>query len=44
MLSVQQTIDENRDEFLARLMEAGWSKSDALKEWNDIQADEEGEV
>lgn len=37
-----QTYEENRDEFIARLMMAGWPKEEAAAEWYKIQNDEEG--
>ncbi len=39
MLSHHQSEEDNRLEFIARLMEAGWSKQEAIEEWDQIQAD-----
>jgi hypothetical protein len=44
MMTNDQTYTADRDEFIARLMSAGWTKADALKEWNEVQGDEEGEL
>ena len=40
MLSFDQTEDENRKEFIARLMEAGWTRKEAIKEYERIQNEE----
>lgn len=38
------TADDNREAFIARLVEAGWSREDAEEEWENIQDDEEGKL
>ena len=32
----------SREQFIARLIRAGWEKWEAEQEWRDIQNDEEG--
>ena len=36
-MSFYQTEDENYAAFIARLIEAGWSKDEAILEWQRIQ-------
>lgn len=38
------TASDNKQEFILRLMDAGWSRKEAEAEWNEIQSDEEGEL
>ena len=38
------TSDNNKDAFIQRLIEVGWSRQEAEKEWNNIQEDEEGQI
>ncbi len=35
-------LELDREEFIARLIEAGWRREEAEREWDDIQSDEEG--
>lgn len=42
-MSLENLMELSKDQLIARLMEAGWSKADAEKEWEEIQADTEGE-
>lgn len=41
MLSFEQTAKDNKRRFVKRLMEAGWTKQQASKEYERIQQDEE---
>ncbi len=34
----------SKQEFIQRLIEAGWTKNEATKEWNNIQNDEENDL
>lgn len=36
--------ENNKNSFISRLMQAGWPKKEAIKEWEDIQKDEEGDL
>lgn len=40
-LSFAQTEDENRKEFIARLVQAGWKRRDAVQEWERIQGEDD---
>jgi hypothetical protein len=37
----EQSYEQNRTEFIARLLEAGWSKADAESEWLETATDDE---
>lgn len=39
MMSVDQSEDENRKEFVARLIAAGWTRKEALAEYERATAD-----
>lgn len=41
MMTFDQSEIENRVEFIARLMTAGWTLGEAVEEWNNVQTDEE---
>lgn len=40
MLTYEQTEEENKREFIERLLEAGWTKEEAEAEWLQIQTGE----
>ena len=44
MMTFDQGYEDNKREFIARLVLAGWTESDALVEWNRIQGEVEGEL
>lgn len=39
-----QNFEQNRTEFINRLVAAGWTIEEAIAEWNSIQEDEEGNL
>jgi hypothetical protein len=43
MMTHQKTFEKNKTEFIARLLAAGWTKREALEEWDRIQDDEESD-
>lgn len=38
MMSFDQSLEENKKEFIARLVEAGWTTKEAEIEWARIQS------
>jgi hypothetical protein len=43
-MNSEQTYEQNRAAFIARLIEAGWTKEQAEAEWTRIIADEESDL
>lgn len=41
-MSNLNTAEDNKTEFIKRLVTAGWTKKEASLEWKTIQNDEEG--
>lgn len=44
MLSAEQSEADNKAEFIARLIAAGWPAAEAEAEWQNVQEDTEGEL
>lgn len=43
-LSFDQTAEDNRRAFIARLVAAGWTETAAAVEWDSVQSETEGEL
>jgi len=43
MLDFDDSLEDNRRMFVQRLMKAGWTRKDALAEYEKIQQDDEGD-
>ncbi len=39
-MNFNQSLDDNKKEFVQRLMQAGWKKKDAEREYERIQSEE----
>lgn len=43
-MSPHQSYEENKAEFIARLIATGWTPEEAEKEWQNVQDDTEAEI
>ena len=40
-MTFDQSEEDNRKEFIERLVEAGWTRDEAAEEWRRVQDEEE---